>query len=144
MMILPARPAAAAENVPVETEAEIAETETETTDIIETGSCGDAVTHELNRETGLLTISGQGSINDYFLFNSPFFENSDIKEIIIQDGVTRIGGSNFNNCFSLESITLPDSLTSIGDWAFSGCEILRSIEIPDSAVDIGKGAFASC
>ena len=123
---------------------EDAETETETTSIIETGSCGETVTYELNRETGLLTISGQGSINDYFPLNSPFFESSDIQEIIIEEGVTRIGDRAFHSCFSLEKITLPDSLTSIGDWALCDCEAIRSIQIPDSVEDIGRGAFASC
>lgn len=53
--------------------------------------------------------------------------------------VTRIGGSAFVGCYSLDSITLPDSLTSIGDSAFDS--FISSVIIPASVTSIGDWAF---
>ena len=65
-----------------------------------------------------------------------FRGRSAIKEIVIPDGVTEIGGSAFEDCESLTSITIPDSVTCIGGEAFSGCTSLKSITIPDSVTAI--------
>lgn len=53
------------------------------------------------------------------------FENSQIKNVIISDGVTSIGWFAFNGCTSLRSVTIPSSVTSIGYLAFGeGLETL--------------------
>jgi hypothetical protein len=42
------------------------------------------------------------------------FENTDIKSVIISDGIVSIGWFAFNGCTSLRSITIPSSVTGIG------------------------------
>ena len=42
------------------------------------------------------------------------FENSKITDVIISDGIERIGWFAFGNCKDLKSITIPSSVTSIG------------------------------
>ena len=95
---------------------------------------------------GTLTISGTGAMKDYDYDSnpSPVYNNSDVKKIVIEDGVTSIGNFAFHSCSSLPSITIPDSVTSIGNFAFSGCRSLTSITIPDSVTSIGAYAFQSC
>lgn len=66
------------------------------------------------------------------------------KNVIIPDGVTRIGAGAFNNAKKLESISIPNSITSIGDGAFNFCESLQSVVIPDSVTSIGSSAFYGC
>ena len=44
-----------------------------------------------------------------------------IKKVVIENGVTSIGGYAFNDCISLTSITIPNSVKSIGSYAFEGC-----------------------
>ena len=66
------------------------------------------------------------------------------KDVVIPDGVTRIGAKAFFSCRSLTSITIPDSMTSIGDSAFYECKSLTSITIPDSVTSIGRYAFYGC
>ena len=69
---------------------------------------------------GTLTISGEGAMKDYNSDDnpSPVYNNSDVKKIVIEDGVTSIGNYAFHSCSSLTSITIPDSVTSIGNFAF--------------------------
>ena len=75
---------------------------------------------------------------------SAFSGCSSLTSITIPDSVTSIGNSAFSNCRSLTGITIPDGVTSIGDYAFRGCSSLTSITIPDSVTSIGDYAFWSC
>ncbi len=72
------------------------------------------------------------------------YEMSGVRNVIIHDGVTSIGGNAFAGCRSLTSITIPDSVTSIGGGAFDNCSNLMSIMIPDSVTSIGNSAFWAC
>ena len=115
---------------------------------VQTGSCGDNVTYSLDTETGVLTISGTGDMYSY----GPFYENTNIKSVIIENGVTSIGDGVFQGCTSLRSVTIPDSVTSIGDDAFYGCYFTSenfvnnsNVELDDSSkptiVDTDAGGF---
>lgn len=131
------------------------------------GTCGDNLTWILD-DNGTLTISGTGEMTNWaWNKNSPWYDNKNIKAVVIQKGVTSIGeyafykcsnlssinipnsvtsieSDTFNGCSNLVSINIPNSVTSIGRWAFEGCSSLSSINIPDSVVSIGNGAFAGC
>ena len=97
-------------------------------------------------EDGKLTISGKGAMKDYDYSDnpSPACNNSNVKKVVIEDGVTSIGNSAFDNCRNLTSITIPDSVSSIGNFVFYGCVSLTSITIPDSVTSIGNFAFNGC
>ena len=111
---------------------------------VKTGKCGTNVTYSLDTETGVLTISGTGYMKDYSGKNSPFYYNSSVKSVIIENGVTSIGNQAFYGCASLTSITIPNSVTSIGSYAFTGCVSLKSVTIPNSVTSIGDNAFYKC
>lgn len=68
----------------------------------------------------------------------------EVKKVIVKDGVTGIGSSAFEHCYSLKSITIPPSVTSIGEYAFTFCESLTDIAIPSSVTSISHGAFGGC
>ena len=94
---------------------------------------------------GTLTISGTGPMDDYEYRNSPWYEDRDsITMIVIEDGVTSIGGYAFESCSNLTSVTIPDSVISIGVEAFGSCSSLTSVTIPDSVTSIGGLAFEFC
>ena len=97
-------------------------------------------------EDGKLTISGTGAMKDYDNGDnrSPVYNNSDVKKIVIEDGVTSVGDYAFRSCNNLTSITIPDSVTSIGNSAFERCIGLSSVTIPDSVTSIGNNAFYAC
>ena len=93
-------------------------------------------------DNGVLTISGNGEMGDYGNLTLPWGDN--ITSVIINDGVTSIGGAAFRHCTGLTSVTIPDSVTSIGDYAFYGCTGLTSVTSPDNVTSIGWNAFSGC
>ena len=108
------------------------------------GTCGDNVTWTLDAN-GTLTISGKGAMADYYIFSVPWYDTrSQVKTVIIKNGVTSIGNCAFADCSSLTSATIPNSVTGIGNWAFFGCSSLTSATIPDSVTSIGEDAFNGC
>ena len=114
------------------------------------GTTGDC-TWTLDDE-GVLTISGNGEMDDFsyeydykndsIITTAPWGTN--IKSVVIENGVTSIGEFAFHGCTGLTSVTIPDSVTSIGDSAFSDCTGLTSVTIPDSVTSIGWAAFEDC
>ena len=107
------------------------------------GTCGKNLQWKLTAE-GVLTITGIGEMKDWGRNARPWSPYSDVKQVIIGDGVTTIGGSAFSYCSSLTSLTIPNSVTDIGSSAFSGCSSLTSVTIGSSVTTIGSGAFFSC
>ncbi len=105
----------------------------------------DNLTWKLDAD-GTLTISGTGAMKNYDSKKNrnPVYNNSNVKKVVIEDGVTSIGNYAFTYCVSLTSITIPDSVTSIGYYAFFYCKSLTSITISDSVTSIGAMAFHSC
>ena len=110
------------------------------------GTCGDNVTWRLS-DDGTLTISGTGKMKDYNDYNNcaPWDSvRSQVKSVVIEDGVTRIGISAFKNCDALTDVTIPGSVIRIEDYAFSDCSALTSVTIPDGVTYIGSYAFSDC
>jgi len=100
-------------------------------------------------DNGTLTISGTGDMgkegnNFYSSSNTPWNSNmSKITTVIIEDGVTNIGGSAFGMATLLSSVTIPKSVTSIGRYAFYGSGF-ASITIPEKVGSIEDYAFGDC
>ena len=86
------------------------------------------------------------------MFSNPLYyarhlysdENTEIKELVIPDGVTSVGGHAFEDCRELISVTIPNSVISIEEYAFAACKGLTSVTIPNSVASIGYGAFSDC
>ena len=93
---------------------------------------------------GTLTISGSGSMLSYrYDIDTPDWP-SDIKYVIIENGVTSIGSYAFRNHTSLESITIADSVTGIGIGAFKGCSSLVNVRLSNGLIAIGPNVFWGC
>lgn len=116
-------------------------------------------------DDGVLTISGNGAMEDYIVQYGPVYmppEDDDeiipptnnihyapwkdlnVVEAVIENGVTNIGDYSFYCCDNLERVTVANSVTSIGDEAFYECNSLNSINVPDSVTEIGGSAFEKC
>ena len=113
--------------------------------VIDEGTCGEDLTWSLN-EDGTLDISGTGAMTEYSSSEkAPWDEyREDISSVVVEDGVTGIGGYAFYRCSNLTGITLSEDLTAIGQYAFSQCGKLTDVTIPDDVTDIGAYAFQDC
>ena len=82
-------------------------------------------------EDGTLNISGTGEMRGYNAYSiiSPACDNSNIKNVVIEDGITSIGSSAFYSCYSLTDITIPNGVTSIGSSVFDDCFFLKTISL---------------
>ena len=74
--------------------------------------------------------------NPLFYAKNLYLNNELVTELVIPDGVTRIGRYAFYNCSSLTSITIPESVTRIGSYAFSGCKGVYNVY--DNACYLGN------
>lgn len=72
------------------------------------------------------------------------FNCDHIKEIIIPEGVTRIGYKCFSHSKALEKVTLPESLIEVEDGLFFNCPKLRMVNIPGSVKTIKSRMFSNC
>lgn len=65
-------------------------------------------------------------------------------EVIVPEGVVRIGPKAFENCKDIENIVLQPGVKEIEVYAFSGCKGLKHITIPNGVEDIQPAAFSDC
>lgn len=67
-----------------------------------------------------------------------------LKEVVLEAGVTEIGESMFSGCDALTSLDFLEQVTTIGKGAFSKCTGLTSLTIPSNVKTVGKSAFGQC
>ena len=125
---------------------------------IASGDCGNNVTWTLD-DTGLLSISGTGAMEDYSLVQAPStglsgggfldestspWDSNAVNYLKIGNGVTSIGSYAFAFCPNLKNAEIPDSINRIGVRAFNECTNLKAINLPDGVSSIETGAFLGC
>ncbi len=96
-------------------------------------------------EDGVLTIRGKGAMSPYNYGQSPWYDfRSEVKTVVIEDGVTAIGQWAFSDFDLVAQVQLPDSLTEIGAYAFRNCSLLEKVSLSRDLTTIGDGAFMDC
>ena len=85
------------------------------------GMCGDGVSWDLGAD-GTLVISGAGVMSDYSMENpAPYVKYAeDIAKIVVEIGITQIGGYAFYNCYELSEIFFNGEPPVISTTAFFG------------------------
>ncbi len=113
------------------------------------GTCGENLTWELDN-AGLLTIRGEGEMEDYLDYNSSTTGKApwnlyaaDIREIHLSEGLTAIGSYAFYNCSELTEVYFPESLTVIGASSFRSCSSLTEVTVPEGITKL-SGVFRGC
>lgn len=133
------------------------------------GDCGDNLTWALDNN-GVLIINGTGKMitsNKFSGEEYPWYNyKKQIKSVIINEGVTSVGGCAF--CFydsiinisiadsvsvvygyafygtSIETLNIPKSMNTIGYLSFGNNSCLKEVYIPSSVKAIGQQAFTGC
>lgn len=109
--------------------------------IVSSGECGANLTYTLNSDV-VLKISGTGEM--YPCDFSGVAEKYVVKKVIIENGATNIGASDFYEFKDLVEVDIPNSVKSIDAGAFDGCVSLESINIPGSVTNIVFNPFERC
>lgn len=109
--------------------------ETKTLTISGTGAyyteCGDSI------------YSGEGGLK--FEEFSEFYRFRNLAEhIVVQEGITTIGGASFVRFKNLKTVSLPETLVEIQPYAFYECYNLESVDLPNNLEKIGFESFRSC
>ncbi len=109
------------------------------------GSCGDNATWSFNPDTGTLTISGTGPMQNFdSSLSLPWKDiEKQVKSLVVENGITTIGDNAFTYMQSMTQVQLPDTLTQVGIRAFQGCTAITSINFPNALQRIGQQAFSS-
>lgn len=115
-------------------------------------SCGANLTYTLTSNTDgpdtyTLTIGGEGAMYDYSSSYTTVPWNakkSRITSVVIEDEVTSIGDSAFEDCSALKSVSGMKGVTSLGKWAFYKCTSLESFVIPSGVTSIPDCLFYDC
>ncbi len=123
---------------------------------VASGKCGDNVTWTLDSD-GVLTLSGEGPM---YFSNDDGYHNtykdweyseyaSQVKELIVEEGVTTIGPSAFGHTSTVDSIevaypnlkkiTLPSTMKKLQRAAFM-TSVVENITLPEN-IEIGSYAF---
>ena len=105
--------------------------------VTKTYNVTDQITATLDTE-GTLTISGTGEIPDYN--TSAPWRNDNVKKVIINSGITKIGKNAFANCSDMASVSLNEGLIQIESYAFQNTR-LKTVQIPSTLKKIGVDAF---
>ena len=103
------------------------------------GGAQDTCTIDRDTMTELVIPEGMTKIG-----NAAFYGCNALTSLTIPNSVTSIGNTAFYGCYALTSLTIPNSVTSIGNSAFNGCNALTSLTIPNSVTTIGRLAFYRC
>lgn len=76
-------------------------------------------------------------------FNSDVYNWSNVKEIVLPEGLEIIGECVFRNFTGLDKVSFPASLKVIDKSAFNNCSSLKEVSLPDGLIKIGAIAFAN-
>jgi len=106
------------------------------------------------------------NVNSIIQYGGQLRDSTNLKTVILGEGLTSIGNSAFAGCSTLNSVKLPNSLTLIDSSAFASCLALTNVQfgagletiaslsfsesglseltLPNSVRTIEAGAFMNC
>ena len=68
--------------------------------------------------------------------------NNESLELVVAEGVEKIGYMSFGNCSALREVVLDDSLTYFGEFAFASCTSLEKLYISSAVENLTEEEYA--
>lgn len=115
---------------------------------------GDLFTYTRSMQGNGLGVTGfKGNKKDTVIFQNrsnnssvielcdEVFQEEQIEEAILTEGIAYIGKRAFSNCKKLHQVVLPISIKEIDEGAFEGCTSLKSISLPIQLEKLGDAAL---
>ena len=111
------------------------------------GACGETATYKIVGNTLIIEGTGRMYMFPPYLRDAhdrPWeLQASQIRKVIISDGITEIGFNAFREMENLRSVEFADSVKTIGGSAFQGCISLSEVSA-NHVTFISQRAFAGC
>ena len=106
-----------------------------------TGKDGKYITWNYDKDTKTLTFSGKGPISDFEMDghgSEPewYVWNEQTEHIVVEEGITSVGGWCFQDFWKVKSVSLPESLQEIGENAFYDNKELTICNLPSNLKNI--------
>ena len=99
-------------------------------EIVDSGTCDDGLSWTLTAD-GTLTVSGNGAMSDNMSPRPPWKDfAAKVKHIVIENGVTKVGQSNFDGLPNLLTVTVADSVTEMSSHCICNCPSLTDVKLP--------------
>lgn len=110
------------------------------------GVCGEHVIWEFEPETGVMRISGSGPMTAYDRYvAAPWKElRTEIKSIVVEEGVTSISDYSFLKCVNAKTISIPSTVKFLGYHSLNRCKSLTKVEVPEGVRVLESRAFSGC
>lgn len=102
---------------------------------------GELSKQEAEAVTTLKTDHGDGTYGDPAFKDNTAITSFD--ELKYFTGLTSIESGAFNGCTNLKTVIVPEGVETIADDAFKGCTELLTVSLPDGLTKIGSSAFQS-
>lgn len=67
-----------------------------------------------------------------------------LQEVVLPEGLEKVGSFCFKDCHSLERVILPSTVKKIDSWAFENCRRLTQLELPEGLESLGHDVFKGC
>lgn len=107
------------------------------------GTTGITSLHYTVGRTGVLPDLPEEALSRPGFRRTPQYESQDaLKEVILDEGITKIGAMQFALIKALEKIEIPSTVKEIGHHAFIKSRNLSEVEIPSGIESLGEYAFA--
>ena len=110
--------------------------------VINSGTCGENAFWSYSTNN-VLTITGSGELEAYRSGNETPWSayNSEIIEVVVKEGITKIPSYTFEYMSHMQSVRLPDTLSILECNAFNNCSNLESVTIPASLTSFGQNVY---
>ena len=79
-----------------------------------------------------------------YIGNEAFMDDSEIKSVLLPEGLVSIGNSAFMNCTGITHVDIPDNVSGIGVSAFRNCSSLTEVIFGTDVNKIHSSAFRDC
>ena len=109
------------------------------------GSCGKNVRYDIDPSTGVMTISGSGTMSNFKANKAPWNDHKDkITAIKFTGKVTSIGNYAFKGLTKVTTVYIHGYIKTIGEGAFYGCTGLKKVTGGKALTQIKAYAFKGC
>ncbi len=106
------------------------------------GQCGPNVFWTILN--GGVNITGTGVMYNFATYSMAEGKWGTATNVVIGEGITKVGNFNFYNCRNIKTVSFPSTLTAIERGAFQHCSSLEHIWIPKSVTSISPSSFTGC